>query len=142
MRSLFDVNLLIALLQPDHVHHASAHGWWTANRSAGWASCPLTQNGFVRIVSQSRYVKPIPVSQALALLQEETEATDHAFWPDDVSLADPQRFDSARVLGPKQLTEIYLLALAVKNGGRLATLDRAVSIAAVRGAETRHVVVI
>jgi len=142
VRSLLDVNLLIALLQPDHVHHASAHQWWTANRSAGWASCPLTQNGFVRIVSQPRYAKPIPVSHALALLQEETSATDHAFWPDDISLADPQRFHGARILGPKQLTDIYLLALAVKNGGRLATFDRAIPLAAVNGAEPRHVVAI
>lgn len=142
MRSLLDVNFLIALLQPDHVHHSSAHRWWTENRSGGWASCPLTQNGFVRIVSQARYSNPIPVTRALALLQEETAATDHAFWPDDVSLTDLQRFDSERILGPKQLTDIYLLALAVKNGGRLATLDRAIPIAAVRGAEPRHVAVI
>ena len=112
------------------------------NRSGGWASCPLTQNGFVRIVSQARYSNPIPVTRALALLQEETAATDHAFWPDDVSLTDLQRFDSERILGPKQLMDIYLLALAVKNGGRLATLDRAIPIAAVRGAEPRHVAVI
>jgi toxin-antitoxin system PIN domain toxin len=142
VRSLLDVNLLIALLQPEHVHHVSAHRWWTANRPAGWASCPLTQNGFVRIVSQSRYAKPISVSRALALLQEETSSADHAFWPDDVSLVDPQCFDGTRILGPKQLTDIYLLALAVKNGGRLATLDRAIPLAAVRGAEPRHVVVI
>lgn len=142
MRSLLDVNLLIGLLQPDHVHHSSAHRWWTENGSAGWASCPLTQNGFVRIVSQPRYPKPIPVTRAIALLQEATAATDHAFWPNDISLADPQRFDSERILGPKQLTDIYLLALAVKNGGRLATFDRTISIAAVRGAEPRHVAVI
>jgi toxin-antitoxin system PIN domain toxin len=139
---LLDVNLLIGLLQPDHVHHSSAHRWWTENGSAGWASCPLTQNGFVRIVSQPRYPKPIPVTRAIALLQEATAATDHAFWPNDISLADPQRFDSERILGPKQLTDIYLLALAVKNGGRLATFDRTIPIAAVRGAEPRHVAVI
>jgi toxin-antitoxin system PIN domain toxin len=142
VRSLLDVNLLIGLLQPDHVHHSSAHRWWTENGSAGWASCPLTQNGFVRIVSQPRYPKPIPVTRAIALLQEATAATDHAFWPNDISLADPQRFDSERILGPKQLTDIYLLALAVKNGGRLATFDRTIPIAAVRGAEPRHVAVI
>ncbi len=139
MRSLFDVNVLIALFQPEHVHHASAHEWWTANRTGGWASCPLTQNGFVRIVSQPRYPKPLSPVIALDVLAEQIAETDHAFWPDDISLIDSQCFNQAHILGPKQLTDIYLLALAVKNGGRLATLDRAIPLAAVRGAEARHV---
>ena len=139
MRSLLDVNLLIALLQPDHVHHATAHRWWRKNRSAGWASCPLTQNGFVRIVSQPRYSNPMSTAAALALFAEQTIETDHAFWPDDVSLLDSDRFDLGRVVGPRQLTDIYLLALALKHGGRLATFDRAIPVAAVRGAEPQHV---
>ncbi len=139
MRSLLDVNVLIALLQPDHVHHASAHKWWSKNRSAGWASCPLTQNGFVRIVSQSRYPKPVSTPLALALLAEQTVETDHVFWPDDISVLDSEIFDFGRILGSKQLTDIYLLALAIKHGGRLATFDRRISVGAVRGAEPRHV---
>ena len=142
MRSLLDVNVLLALLQPDHAHHASAHRWWTANRSDGWASCPLTQNGFVRIISQPKYPRAISIVRALDLLAEEIAGTDHAFWPDDISVLDAQRFDRNGLLGPKQLTDIYLLALAVKNGGRLTTLDQSISIGAVRGAEPRHVVVI
>ena len=142
MRSLLDVNLLIALLQPDHVHHGLAHGWWSANRSGGWASCPLTQNGFVRILSQPRYPKPMSTAAALALLAEQTVETDHAFWPDDISLLDSQRFDFGRILGPKQLTDIYLLALAIEHGGRLATFDRTIPVGAVRGAEPRHVALI
>jgi len=142
VRALLDVNLLIALLQPDHVHHESAHRWWSANRSEGWASCPLTQNGFVRIVSQPRYPKPMSTASALDVLAEQIIDTDHAFWPDDISLLDPGKFDFDHILGPKQLTDIYLLALAIENGGRLATFDRTIPIRAVRGAEPRHLAAI
>lgn len=142
MRALFDVNLLIATFDEEHVLHERAQQWWAANRAQGWASCPLTQNGFVRIVSQPNYANPISVEAALELFGEQIAGTDHAFWPDDVSLIDSRCFDGARILGPKQLTDVYLLALAVKNGGRLATLDHAIPLAAVRGAEPRHVVVI
>jgi toxin-antitoxin system PIN domain toxin len=142
VQALFDVNLLIAMFQPDHTHYQRAHEWWRVNQTAGWASCPLTQNGFVRILSQPKFPKPMSVDGAIALLQIVTSADEHSFWPDDISLTDPQLFDHTNILGPKQLTDIYLLALAVKNGGRLATFDRAIPLAAVRGAEPRHVVVI
>jgi toxin-antitoxin system PIN domain toxin len=142
LRALLDLNLLIAMFDEGHIHYVRAHQWWVENRANGWASCPLTQNGFVRVLSQPSYPNPIPVSAALTLLSEATAQPDHTFWPDDVSLVDPQRFDNARILGPKQLTDVYLLGLAVKNGGRLATLDSAIPLAAVRAAEPRHVVVI
>jgi predicted nucleic acid-binding protein len=96
----------------------------------------------VRIVSQPRYPKPLPIIRALELLGEEVAGTNHAFWPDDVSLLDNRRIDPVRILGAKQLTDVYLLALAVKNGGRLATFDRAIPFGAVRGATKRNVVVI
>jgi uncharacterized protein len=133
VRSLFDVNLLLALIQPD---------WWMANQQHGWASCPLTQNGFVRIVSQLSYPKPLSTSEAIVRLAEQIEGTDHVFWPDDLSIADQAVFDRSGILGPGQITDVYLLALAVKNGGRLATLDRGVSLRAVPGAEDRHLAVI
>jgi uncharacterized protein len=142
VRALLDVNVLIALLQPDHVHHASAHRWWSANRSEGWASCPLTQNGFVRIVSQPRYPKPMAAAAAVDMLAEQIVETDHAFWPDDISLLDREKFDFDRIVGPKQLTDVYLLALAIEHGGRLATFDRTVPTGAVRGAEPLHVALI
>jgi uncharacterized protein len=142
VRSLLDVNLLIAMFQPDHVHHALAHEWWAANRAEGWASCPLTQNGFVRIVSQPRYPKPVPLSRAIDVLQEATIATDHVFWADDISLLDEKFFNCDHILGAKQLTDIYLLALAMKNGGRLATFDRTIPVGGVRGAGPQHVVVV
>jgi uncharacterized protein len=142
VRALFDVNLLIALFQPDHVHYRKAHQWWQANQKQGWASCPLTQNGFVRILSQPKYVGSTTVDGALELLERATQTPHHDFWPDDISLLDTRRIDRQRILGPKQLTDIYLLALAVKNNGRLVTFDRTIPIAAVRGAEPRHIFVI
>jgi toxin-antitoxin system PIN domain toxin len=142
VRALFDVNLLIALFQPDHVHYRTAHQWWQAHQKEGWASCPLTQNGFVRILSQPKYAGSITVDGALDLLERATKTTHHNFWPDDISLLDGHRIEKNRILGPKQLTDIYLLALAVKNGGRLVTFDRAISVGAVRSAEPRHIVVI
>ncbi len=142
MRSLLDVSVLIPLLQKNHVHFDRAHQWWSANRTEGWASCPLTQNGFLRIVPQLRLSEPVVVSDALDLLFDLTVGNDHAFWPDDISLLDEQLIDRSHILGPKQLTDIYLLALAVKHGGRLVTFDRAIPIAAVRGARAHHLVVI
>jgi uncharacterized protein len=142
MRSLLDVNVLLALFQPDHVHFDRAQDWWKANQQSGWASCPLTQNGFARILSQHSYPKPLLTAEAIGRLAEQIERTDHVFWPDDLSIADVAVFDSSAILGPHQITDAYLLALAVKNGGRLATLDRGVSLRSVRGAEPRHLAVI
>lgn len=142
MRALLDVGVLIALFDEDHVHFERAHRWWAANKAQGWASCPLTQNGVIRIMSQPGYPNPISILETIELLAGQIAATDHQFWPGDISLLDTRRFDHARLLGPKQLTDVYLLALAVKNGGRLATLDQSISVAAVRGAEARNVEII
>ncbi|MGO8780248.1 MAG: VapC toxin family PIN domain ribonuclease [Rhodomicrobium sp.] len=103
---------------------------------------PLTENGMVRIMSQSRYKAPISATFAIDLLAEQIGQTDHAFWPDDISLRDNAWFDPDRILGPNQITDAYLLALAVKHGGRLATLDYGVSLRAVRGANPQHLAVI
>jgi toxin-antitoxin system PIN domain toxin len=142
VRGLFDLNILVALLDDQHVDNARAHRWFAANRAHGWASCPLTQNGFVRILSQPSYAFPIPIGEAIDHLLEATKSDDHVFWADDISLLDEELIDHSRVLGPKQLTDIYLLALAVKHGGRLVTFDRAIPTAAVRGAKADHVVVL
>lgn len=142
MRALFDLSVLIALLDDQHLDSARAHQWFADNRADGWATCPLTQNGFVRILSQPKYSSSVTVTEAFEHLHEATEAEDHIFWPDDISLLDERLIDHNRVLGPKQLTDIYLLALAVKHGGRLVTFDRAIPIAAVRGAQASHLVVI
>lgn len=140
MRALFDVNALIAIIDEGHEHHRKAHEWWAAKVSAGWATCPLTENGLVRIMSQSRYKAPISATFAIDLLAEQMRQTDHAFWPDDISLRDTAWFNPDRVLGPNQITDFYLLALAIKNGGRLATFDRSITLGAVRRAEPRHLV--
>jgi hypothetical protein len=140
--ALLDVNFLLALVQPDHVHFEAAHAWWDKNNSDGWASCPLTQNGFIRIISQPTYFRPMPVRRAIDELAAYAAQTNHTFWPDDISLLDPKIIDRSHILGPKQLTDVYLLALAVKNGGLLATFDRVIPLQAVRGAQPEHVVVI
>lgn len=142
MRALFDVNVLLALFDSNHIHHARASSWWRICRDDGWASCPLTQNGFIRVISGPQYSRPCSSAEAIALIRAQTEQPGHAFWPDDISLLDPMLFDRDRILGSKQITDIYLLALAVKHGGRLATLDRRVPMGAVRDAEPRHLVVL
>lgn len=141
-RALFDVNLLVALLDEQHVHHMRAHQWWSAARERGWASCPLTENGFLRVISQPAYPSPVSVSAAHELLGRQMAETDHAFWPADVSILDRNVFNRDRLLGPKQLTDVYLLALAVKHGGCLATIDGGVSLEAVDDAEVRHLVIV
>jgi len=142
MRSLLDVNVLIALIDPLHLHHRQAHGWLTANESGGWATCPLTENGFVRILSQASYPRSLPAAEAMRRLRNATAQGNHAFWGDDISLLDQQRFNSGHIVGSKQLTDIYLLGVAVKNGGRLATFDRAIARNAVTGAEPRNLAII
>ena len=142
MRVLFDVNVLIALIDPGQVHHDRAHAWWAEHREAGWASCPITQIGLVRVLSQPRYPNAVSTPEAVRCLQKAVSQNEHAFWPDDVSPSDAQRIDSERVLGPRQVTDVYLLSLAVQNGGRLATFDRAIPVSAVRGAKPDHIVVV
>lgn len=142
MRSLLDVSILLALFDSLHVQNSLAMEWWRGNGSQGWASCPLTQNGFLRIVSQASYTNVLPVGTAIALLAAQIADSDHEFWPDDISVTDIECFDPDRILGPKQITDIYLLALAVKNGGRLVTLDRSISITAVRNATQANLVLL
>ena len=138
MRALLDVNLLIALLDAAHVHHASARAWLEAHIEQGWASCPLTQNGCVRILSQAAYPGAQPPAAVAARLAEAVATPWHAFWPDDLSLLEPRRVDWRQVLGSRQLTDVYLLALAVHHGGRLVTFDRTVPLAAVPNATPTH----
>ncbi len=142
MRALLDVNVLIALLDSDHLHHARAVDWLKGNIESGWASCPLTQNGCIRIMSQPGYPSPLPPAAVAQRLAEATATSHHAFWHDALSLLDPQRITWNAVLGSRQVTDVYLLALAVQQGGRLVTLDRAVVLKAVPGAKARHLVTI
>jgi toxin-antitoxin system PIN domain toxin len=142
MRALLDVSVLLPLFDTGHVHHRAAKAWCTANAGAGWASSPLTQNGFVRIVCQPKYPRPARMRDALEVLRRQTGEGDHAFWPDDVSITDETLFNPAYILGPNQISDVYLLGLAVKHGGRLVTFDRGIPVKAVRRAEPRHLVVL
>ena len=142
MRALLDVNVLIALFDPMHQHHERAITWLRKTIRFGWASCPITQNGFVRVITQPRYPRPIPVSDAVDRLHEATSTPHHAFWPDDVSVVDTTRFRHDRMHGPQQLTDLYLLALAVRHEGCFVTFDQAIPISALRGAEAKHLVVL
>ncbi len=142
MRALFDVNALLALVDKEHDFQPTARAWWTANKESGWATCPITQNGFARIMSQPHYSNPAVTMDAIQLLAMGLDEADHVFWPDDISIADDQLFDRSHILGPNQITDIYLLGLAVKNGGRLVTFDRSVAVGAVRFAAPRHLVVL
>lgn len=130
--------MLLALLDSDHVDHERARRWLEREIESGWASCAITQNGFVRIISQPRYPSPVPVAQAMARLARAAETSSHEFWPCSVSLLNDQVIERERMLGPKQVTDVYLLALAVTNGGRFVTFDQAVPLAAVRGARPEH----
>lgn len=142
MRALLDVNVLIALLDAGHVHHRLATDWLGAHLEHGWASCPLTQNGCIRIFSNPAYPNAAPAAQIAERLAEAARHPAHAFWPDAISLLEPNRLAWERILSSRQVTDAYLVALAVERGGRLVTLDRGVPVAAVRDAQSRHVVVL
>ncbi len=144
MRSLLDINVLIALLDPDHSFHTRAHQWWTANGSAGWASCPLTENGVVRIMSNPSYRinQRLTPADLVAGLKGFVSKTDHEFWPDEVSLRDDTVFSVKSILGPGKLTDFYLLALAVRHDAVLATFDTGIPLSAVKSAQFSNLCVI
>lgn len=141
-RALLDVNVLLALLDADHVDHLRARWWLEAEIDDGWASCAITQNGFVRIVSQPRYPSPISPAQALDLLGHACATPHHEFWPCAVSLLDTNTVDRERIHGPRQVTDAYLLALAVQHEGRFVTFDPSIVRSAVPRAATDHLVVL
>ncbi|MBW1998097.1 MAG: PIN domain-containing protein [Deltaproteobacteria bacterium] len=142
MRSLLDVNVLIALLDGGHVFHRAAMSWLEREIRHGWASCPVTQNGCIRIMSHPGYPGTLPAAQVAQRLEEAVRSPEHDFWPDDISLLCSGVFDWSRVLGHRQVTDAYLLALAVRHKGRLVTLDRRIIPEMVAGAGEEHLVVI
>lgn len=142
MRALLDVNVLIALLDGGHAMHGRAMDWMEQHAVDGWASCPITQNGAVRIMSQPAYPTPRPAAQVAQRLAMACAAAEHVFWPADVSLLSTDLIDLERLLGHRQVTDTYLLALAVRNEGRLVTFDQRVSASAVNGARAEHLALI
>jgi toxin-antitoxin system PIN domain toxin len=141
--ALLDVNVLVALFDPDHVHHDLAHDWFADNRTAGWATCPITECGFVRVLANPAYGASVTrPADLLAGLRRFCASAHHLFWPDTVSLRDDKLFDMSRVGGHRQLTDIYLLGLAKTKRGRLATFDRTIPVRAVVGGQGELLAVI
>jgi toxin-antitoxin system PIN domain toxin len=138
--NLLDVSVLLALVDPAHVHHNRAHGWLDARRQGiRWATCALTENGFCRISSSPAYPGHVAPGAAVRLLNQlRTGLHGHEFWPCSLSLTDRARFDLDVVQGAKQLTDIYLLGLAVARKGIFATFDRRTRPSHAVGARTDH----
>lgn len=121
---LLDVNVLIALVDPLHIQHEAAHAWFADSGSKGFATCPLTENGLVRIVGHPRYPNsPGPPSVVLPSLQAIRSLPGHAFWADSISITDARHLLAGGLSSHGRVTDAYLLALARANQGRLATLD-------------------
>lgn len=142
MRALLDVNFLIALFLPSHVFNEIAVKWFADNQQFGWSSCAITENGAVRILSQPALGSDLNCAGAIAKLADAINKTDHAFWPDTVSLTDEEFFDQRFILSPKQITDTYLLGLAAYHQGRLVTFDSGIVIPSVRKATSGNLVVL
>lgn len=139
MRFLFDVNVWVALFDDAHVFSEQANEL-VETPGLQIATCPLVENGVIRVMNSPSYGRrgAVGIRQVRARLQQACDELDHEFWPDDVSLRDDRRVDFDRVHGHRQVTDVYLLALAVAYGGCLVTFDRGVPVSAVRGATARH----
>lgn len=142
MRALLDVNVLIALHDRDHVHHERAALWFETNIEHGWASCPLTQNSCLRIMSQPQYSSPQPLTVLVQMLRCSTQTRFHTLWPDALSILDESAFAHSHMHSARQLTDLYLLALAVKRKGRLVSFDQRIPLSAVVGAGPKHLVLL
>lgn len=127
MTRLLDVNVLVALAWPNHIHHARALHWFRTVREHGWATCPLTESGFVRVSSNTRAIPEAQSPQdAITLLRRLRTVAGHTFWSDDVSPAHEGTGPFSHVVGYRQVTDAHLLSLALRRGGRLATFDRGI----------------
>lgn len=143
MIALLDVNVLVALAWPNHVHHDLALDWFKNVQSAGWATCPLTESGFVRISSNRRAVPEAKTPQeAILLLRQVVALPHHHFLSDDISMARTQHVEGRRLVGHRQVTDAHLLALALRHEARLATLDRGVTDLVPRGVDPLRAVVV
>ena len=141
--ALLDVNVLLALFDPAHIQHDAAHDWFADQSGRAWATCPLTENGFLRTAAALAKTRdPVTVAELVEGLHTFTSSAHHKFWSDDISLLEDTLFNGELVLGHQQLTDVYLLGLAVKHRGVLATFDQKIPIDAVKGARREHVEVI
>ncbi len=137
-----DDDVLLALLDSDHVDHGRARDWLSGEIASGWASCAITQNGFVRILNQPRYPSPVAPAVAADILEHACATRHHEFWPCEISLLDSGVVDRSRVHGPRQVTDAYLLALAACRRGRFVTFDQSVVLSAVPEATPENLAIL
>jgi toxin-antitoxin system PIN domain toxin len=138
---LLDINVLVALVDPEHSYHDRAHEVWSdVTQHGGWASCPLTQNGMLRVLTNENYpgFSDYSKTDVFNSLGNLVRNSDHKFWPDEISILDRSRFDADAIFGPKQLTDIYLLGLAMYNEGRFVTFDRRIPVSALIDKTDEH----
>ena len=140
MLPLYDINVLIAMIDNEQAQHETAITWHDEHAASGWATCPITQNGLIRIMSQPAYTRPLTTRQVTERLHEATLASNHYFLADNVSLADPAVVAFDALLSHKTITDIYLLALAISHNARFITFDHGISLRAVVGAAECHLV--
>ena len=133
-RALLDTNTLLALLDPTHVFHHAAHRWVETSPELVWLTCPLVQNGVLRVASQASYPNRLGTAlEVRAILQAFCADARHEFCPDDLSLLDDELLAHPELLTPARITDLYLLALARRHGAQLATFDRRIPAEAVPG---------
>ena len=143
MTVLLDVNVLVALAWPNHIHHDLAVQWFDKQRARGWATCPVTQSGFVRVSSNRRVVPEAKSpAEAIAVLTQLTELEGHQFWPDDIEFTRSEFIDPSRIVGHGQVTDAHLVALAVRHKGRLATFDGNVTGVVPASLKSPHVLLV
>ena len=143
MRYLLDINLWIALLDDAHTHSARANAF-IEKRAIKIATCPLVENGVIRVLNLPNYAMrgAVGIDQVRQQLKHATTVLDHEFWPDDVSMLDDKRVNFSKIFGHNQITDAYLLALAVAHRGALVTFDQRIALTAVKGATQKHLVVL
>jgi len=124
---LLDANVLISLAWPDHEFHKRALSWFGRKCRNGWATCPITQSAFVRILSNPAFsAKALTPQNALGALEVNLQLAGHQFWPADISLSEVFQRVDRRIVSHRQITGAYLLALAAHHHGQLATMDQSI----------------
>ncbi|MBM3607827.1 MAG: PIN domain-containing protein [Alphaproteobacteria bacterium] len=140
VQALLDLNVLLALAGRQHVFHEAAHAWFAGNAGSGWATCPITQNGLLRILTTPTYPNRLPMAEAIEVLHLFTQHPDHEFWPEDISILNERFFNLAHLRHAQAVTDAYLLGLAVSRNARLVTFDRKISRLNVPAATPDHLV--
>jgi toxin-antitoxin system PIN domain toxin len=141
--ALLDINVLVSLFDPAHPHHEAAHSWFGHNRKRGWATCSITLAGCVRVLSNPAYpTVEATAAEVISRLRSLCSGRDHHFWSESPSLLDQDLFLPQFLSGYKQITDMCLLATAIRNKGKLATFDRSIPLKTVAGATDAHLEVL